>query len=1527
MATGPELTVPEGAPATLADVLRRASEEAAARRVIRVGRDGGEVVLRYDELRSRAERILGGLRARGARPGDEVILQLGAVDEFLPAFWACVLGGFTAVPCEPAGAHDGAGTAARRLRDVWSTLDRPLVVAATGAEGPVRAALGVDAHIAPVAELAAHAPDPAWHPSPPEAIAALLLSSGTTGRPRLIQRSHHNLLCVCQRNPGLAGCAEITFLNWLPLDHNAGLTSSMSILAAGADQVQLGTRDVLEAPGHWLEGLHRYRVTHTGGTNYSLGLINAHLAAGGGRAGWDFSRVQSFVVSAEPVVARTVRAFLEQMAPYGLRPEALRPSYGSTEAGGISRLTDLRLDEGGDAFVEAGTLFPGISLRVTDAAGRVVEEGREGRIQVRGDTVTPGYARDPGHTRESFTGDGWFITGDLGYLRAGRLMLTGREKDVLILNGVNVASQEIEAEIEAVDGVERGCTAVCAVRRGDTDAAAVFLHTPFAEAGERDALRREVRRVVAARFGATVAHLLLVGRDEIPRTATGKIRRPVLRRRLEAGDFAAAVAEDAGAGGGGWAAPRTEVERELCAAWAEILGVERVGIDDDFLGLGGHSLLATRMVSRIRGALGVELPLRALFEAPTVARLAERVEALRGAAPASAAPPVLPVERTGAPLASFAQERLWFLDRLQPGSPLFNLPVSLRLAGALDLAALERAIGEIVRRHEPLRTTFAEPEGVPVQVIAPFRGFALAVEDLSALGAEEREAVVRRRAGDDAARPFDLSAGPLFRAGLLRLGGEEHVLLLCMHHIVSDGWSMRVFFRELAALYEAYRDGRESPLPALAVQYADHAVWQRRHLRGETLERQVAWWRERLAGAPELLELPTGHPRPAVQRHRGAHEPIRIGAALRERLEALGRSEGATLFMVVLGAFQVLLAKYAGSADVVVGSTVAGRTRGETEGLIGLFMNVLVLRTDLSGDPGFREVLRRVREVTLAASEHQDVPFERLVTALRPERSLGHSPLVQVLFELHNDEGMGARLPGLRVEGAEPDAVMAKFDLSVTMSAGPDGLTGGLTYSTDLFEPATARRMVAHLERVLEQVAGDADRRLSGLELIGPDERRRVLEEWNRTEAPYPAGRCIHQLFEAQAERTPDAPAVVFAGRTLTYRELDERANRLARHLIRLGVGPEVRVGLCLERSPELMVAILGVMKAGGAYVPVDPAHPAERIGYVLEDSAVAAVLTQERLRDALPVLGGVRVISVDTAWGEIAAESADAPATGVTSENLAYVIYTSGSTGRPKGVAMHHRGVANYIDWGVRAYGADAGSGAPVFSSMAVDLTITNLLPLFAGHPVHLLPEENAVEALADALRGAPGYGLIKITPVHLSLLTPLLTPEEARGAAKTLVIGADFLSAEPTVWWQEHAPDVRLMNEYGPTETVVGCSAYVLPRGRHTAGPVPVGHPIQNLRFYVLDAHLHPVPVGLPGELFIGGAGVARGYLGRPGLSAEKFVPDPFAAAGARMYRTGDRARWLEGGDLMILGRTDSQVKIRGYRVEPGEIEAALR
>ncbi|HEU4880686.1 MAG TPA: condensation domain-containing protein, partial [Longimicrobium sp.] len=733
--------------------------------------------------------------------------------------------------------------------------------------------------------------------------------------------------------------------------------------------------------------------------------------------------------------------------------------------------------------------------------------GVPGELYAGGAGLALGYLNQPELTAEKFVADPYlpgarlYRTGDrVRWMADGTLEFMGRVDTQVKIRGFRVEPGEVEAVLRAWPGVREAAVVV----REDTVGGRRLVAYVAGEVAA-DEVREHLR-------GRLPEHMLpgaIVRLDALPLTANGKL------------DRAALPAPELTAAEEGYVAPRTPVEEVLAGVWAEVLRLDRVSVEESFFQLGGHSLLATRVVSRIRELFGVELPLRALFEGPTVAELAVRVEEMRRAE-LPVLPPVVPAGRTGVLPLSFAQERLWFLDRLEPGSTTYNIPVAWRLGGALDEAALERSLGEIVRRHDSLRTVFAQADGQPVQVIVPFGGFTLPVEDLSRLIEADREAAVRRRAGEEALQPFDLAAGPLFRASLLRLGAGDHVLLLSMHHIVSDGWSLGVLRRELAALYAAYREGGESPLSELPVQYADYAVWQREQLEGEVLDRQLSYWRERLAGAPELLELPTDHPRPAVQTYRGVSVPVELSPELVERLQALGRREGATLYMTLLGAFQVLLGRYGAGEDVVVGSPIAGRTRREVEELIGFFVNTLVLRTDLSGDPSFREVLGRVREATLGAYAHQDVPFEKLVAELQPERSLSHSPLFQVMFALQNAEGGGRALPGLEVSGVGAGMESARFDLSLTLVASPEGLRGALNYSTDLFERGTIDRMLGHLARVLEQVAADADVRLSRLELLGEAERALVVQEWNRTEAEVPADRCIHALFEAQAARTPD---------------------------------------------------------------------------------------------------------------------------------------------------------------------------------------------------------------------------------------------------------------------------------------------------------------------------------------------------------------------------------------------------------------------
>ncbi|HEV7588712.1 MAG TPA: amino acid adenylation domain-containing protein [Longimicrobium sp.] len=864
-------------------------------------------------------------------------------------------------------------------------------------------------------------------------------------------------------------------------------------------------------------------------------------------------------------------------------------------------------------------------------------------------------------------------------------------------------------------------------------------------------------------------------------------------------------------------------------------------------------------------------------------------------------PPVVATGRTGLLPLSFAQERLWFLDRMEPGSALYNVPAALRLRGALDAHALERALGEIVRRHEALRTTFREEDDAPVQVVAPFDGFTLHLDDLSSLDEAKREAELARRVDGETTLPFDLSAGPLLRARLLRLGGEEHVLLLCMHHIVSDGWSLRVLYRELWALYAAYRGGAESPLPELAVQYADYAAWQREHLRGRALDRQLAWWKEQLAGAPALLELPTDRPRPAVQTHRGGQVALDLPGDAVERLRALGRSEGATPFMVLLAAVQVLLGRYTGTDDVVVGSPMAGRTQ-EVEGLIGFFANTLVLRTDLSGDPGFREVLQRVRGVTLGAGEHQAVPFEKVVEALQPERSLGRSPLFQVMVQMAGAFVPATVATGMSAERVELRNGTTRFDLTFAFVEREDGVRGVLDYATDLFDDATAERMARHLALLLEQVADDPDLAISRASLADEAERAR-LQAWSGTDAEDASAGFVHRRFAEQAARTPDAVAVTHRGDLLTYRELDARSNRLAHHLRGRGIASETAVGICLERTPEMVVAVLAVLKAGGAYVPLDPSYPADRLAFMLEDAGVALVVTQESLRARLPALAGVELLSVDGLREALAAKD-DAPVDGgADGRGLAYVIYTSGSTGRPKGVAVEHGGLAAYLDWACRTY---PGRGSAVHSSLSFDLTVTSLfVPLLGGGCVDLVEEAAGVDGLAARFRSGGVHGMLKLTPAHLRLLGEQLNRADLSAGPECLVVGGEALLGEHLELWKRRLPDTVVVNEYGPTETVVGCCIHVVRAGDAEAGRVPIGRPSPGTRLYVLDANGLQAPAGIPGELYIGGAQVARGYVGRPSLTAERFVPDPFSGRpGARLYRTGDRARWMESAEVRECG-----------------------
>ncbi|HEX8242041.1 MAG TPA: amino acid adenylation domain-containing protein, partial [Longimicrobium sp.] len=1325
-------------------------------------------------------------------------------------------------------------------------------------------------------------------------------TSGTTGRPKGVPNPHR---------------ASVNRLHWMQERHGLQVgegvlqNSSFSFDASVFEifwPLAVGGRLVLPRPdGHrdpdYLIGLISGEGVST--AYFVCSMLQLFLEYEGVERCTGLTRVLCGGEALSAALAERVRERLPQVRLHNL--------YGPTESAVSVSGQVSALDESA-ASVPIGRPVPNVQVYLLDQWGEPVPVGVAGELYVGGAQLARGYLGRPEQTAERFLADPYgrepgarlYRTGDRARWRPdGRIEYLGRLDEQVKIRGFRIEPGEVEAALAAYPGVREARVVAREDQPGDKRLVAYVVGDV-----ETGALRAHVRQSLPE-YMVPAAFVVL---ERLPLTPNGKLD----RRALPAPELASAEET--------YVAPRTPVEEVLAGIWAEVLRLERVGVEEGFFELGGHSLLATRVVSRIRALFGVELPLRAVFEGPTIADMAVRVEEMRRAE-LPALPPVVPVERTDALPLSFAQERLWFLDRLEPGSATYNIPIAWRLGGALDQAALERSLGEIVRRHEVLRTTFMEVDGSPVQVIAPFGGFALPVEDLSGLSEADRDAVVRGRAGEEAGWAFDLSAGPLLRAALLRLGEEDHVLLITMHHVVSDAWSMGVFFRELSTLYPVYRDGGESPLAELAVQYADYAVWQREHLRGEVLERQLSYWRERLAGAPELLELPADRPRPPVKTHRGATVPVSFSLDLLERLQALGRSEGATLYMTLLGAFQVLLSKYSGSEDLVVGSPIAGRTRKEVEELIGFFVNTLVLRTDLSADPGFREVLRRVREATLGAYEHQEVPFEKLVAELQPERSLSHSPLFQVTFTLQNAEGGGGALPGLKVSGVGGEYAIAKFDLSLTLATTPQGLDGTLNYSTDLFERGTIERMVDHLERVLEQVARDPDRSLSRLELLGEGERSSVVEEWNRTERPYPRGVCIHELFEAQARERPDAVALVWGEESLGYAELEARANRLAHHLVRLGVGPEARVGVLLERSAELIVSLLAVLKAGGCYVPLDPGYPAERLRLMLADSSVRVLLSRSELGEVVEA-GSLAVVHLDQAADALASESVEAPRSGATAENLAYIVYTSGSTGKPKGVMVAHRHVVQLVvetDYvqirpGDRvAQASNASFDALTFEAWGAFLNGATLV----GIPRDVLL---STPALHRMLREERITTLYQTT----ALLNQLSREQpDVFAPLREVLFGGQAADADSVRRLLKAGGPERLLHMYGPTETTAWCSWEQIEQVAEDALTVTVGRATGNQRIYLLDSALNPVPVGVPGEAYVGGDGVVRGYLERPGLTAERFVPDPFAAEpGARMYRTGDRLRWKADGRLEFIGRVDEQVKIRGFRIEPGEIEAVL-
>jgi amino acid adenylation domain-containing protein/non-ribosomal peptide synthase protein (TIGR01720 family) len=1098
-----------------------------------------------------------------------------------------------------------------------------------------------------------------------------------------------------------------------------------------------------------------------------------------------------------------------------------------------------------------------------------------------------------------------YKTGDLARYRVdGNIEYLGRSDTQIKLRGLRIELGEIEAALCQHSAVRE---AVVIVREEANDArlvAYVVAREHLSGLGLREFLH--------ARLPEYMIPSAFVPLDVLPLLPNGKLDRRALPAPVQLSR------EDE------YIAPRTPTEEMLAGICAQVLNVARVGAHDNFFDLGGHSLLATQLISRIRNAFNVELPLRAMFETPTLAELARVLDRAHRAP----APPIPRAARDRVIPLSFAQQRLWFLDQLEPNNPLYNIAAAVRLEGALDADALARALNEIVQQHEALRTSFANQDGQAAQIIAPALTLDLARTDLR--DAPQTDPLDLARA--DARLPFDLTRAPLLRARLVRIADDTHVLILVVHHIIADGWSMQILLREVIARYAA-RPASRIDLP---IQYADYAIWQREQFK-PALEEQLAYWKQKLATSSPVLDLPTDRPRPAMQTYRGALYKFELPPALGDALATLSRAEGATLFMTLLAAFQVLLSRYTGQNDFNIGAPIANRNRVEVENLIGFFVNTLVLRADLTGAPTFRELLKRTRATTLDAHAHQDAPFEWLVSALAPERDLSYSPLFQTLFDLDRAPITQIQLGDVIATPLDLDPGTAKFDLALVMAQDARGLRGSLEYNTDLFDAATIARLVKNFETLLTSIVANPELPITNYQFLAQTERDQLIA-WNTTAADFPRDQCIHQLFENQVARTPDQIAVMFENETLTYRELNARANRLAHYLRKLGAQPETLIAICIERSLDTLVAMLGALKAGGAYVPLDPDYPSDRLAFMLEDSGAPIVVVQSHLAESFrnSQFAIRNLICLDSDWDTIAREDESNPPNTTTPENLAYVIYTSGSTGEPKGVLIEHRGVCNLATAYIREFAITPRSRVLQFFSFSFDGSVADIFTaLLAGATLCLPSRDNALPgpAFADWLREKEiTFGVF--VPAALAVMEPENLPR-----LEVVISAGETCPPEIAEHWRNGR---RFYNAYGPTEATVAACWYAVTA--RVASNVPIGRPFVNVQLHILDEQHQPVPIGARGELCIGGVGVARGYLNRPELTAEKFITvgsqpstvnsPPLPVHGSlftdngslRLYRTGDLARFLSDGNVEFLGRMDQQVKVRGFRIELGEIETAL-
>ncbi|MBW4632892.1 MAG: amino acid adenylation domain-containing protein [Iphinoe sp. HA4291-MV1] len=1356
-------------------------------------------------------------------------------------------------------------------------------------------------------------------------LAYVIYTSGSTGKPKGVQIEHGalvNFLTSMQRQPGLTQADVLLAVTTISFDI-AALELYLPLITGA--RVELVTREVASDASLLSKQIAAAGATVMQATPATWRMLLA--------AGWNGVPGLKILCGGEALPSDLVQQLLATGA-------AIWNMYGPTETTIWSTAFEVGAAQISGTTIPIGRPIANTQIYLLDAELQPVPIGVPGELHIGGVGLARGYLNRPELTDEKFisnpfekavraaspTGEGkrLYKTGDLArYLSDSTIEYIGRSDFQVKIRGFRIELGEIEAVVSQHPAVLQTVVIVREDVPGDKRLVAYIVVHPE----QVPPSLSELRHLLKQQLPDYMVPANFVFLDAMPLTPNGKVD----RRALPAPDMALSLTTN-------FVAPCTPTQEVLANLWAEVLSLKQVGIHDNFFELGGHSLLATQVISRLRSVLEVELPLRRLFEFPTVAEFSELIEATRHTGLGLQVPAIEPVSRNADLPLSFAQTRLWFLNQLEGETATYNMPEPLRLTGSLNVVALEMAVQEIVQRHEVLRTTFKMVNGSPVQVITPNLTVTLPVVDLQHLPQQEQSTVVQRLASEERSCPFDLSNDPLLRVSLLRLGEQSHVLLLVMHHIVSDGWSMEIFIYELSALYKAFCAGESSSLPQLPIQYADFAAWQREWLSGEVLQTQLDYWKEHLAGAPPLLELPTDRPRPPVQTFQGSTQYFQLNQEVTQKLKTLSQQSGATLFMTLVAAFTTLLSRYSGQEDIVIGSPIANRTRSEIESLIGFFVNTLVLRTDLSGNPSFSELLKRVREMTLGAYDHQDLPFEKLVEELQPERSLSYSPVFQVMFVLQNAQEGKLELPGLTISSLELEEVTATDDLFVSMEETQAGLSGKLVYNTDLFDATTIERMIGHFQNLLEGIVANPQQPIAQLPLLSTAERHQLLFEYNDTKAEYPLQECFPQLFEAQVARTPDAVAVVFENSVLTYQQLNARANRWARHLVELGVGADTVVALLSDRNIDLLTAILAVFKAGGAYLPLNPHHPVERQAQVFEQSRVPLVLTTSQLEpmvtsafNTLEVTAPQLLLLEQMEEQQHSSENLPVRS---KPDNLAYVIYTSGSTGKPKGAMLEHRGMLNHLYAKAQDLHLSDRDTVAQTAPASFDISVWQfLVALLVGGQVHIIRDEIAADpAQLLTVVEHQGISILEIVPSLLRMILQEIDRNDSTrpqlSKLRWLLLTGEALPPQLCRHWLEYYPIIPMMNAYGPTECSDDVTHYPIcePPSEEMLN-LPIGRAVLNTQLYVLDSQLQPVPLGVAGELYVGGVGVGRGYLHNPQQTQRAFIADPFAQQeGARLYKTGDKARYLKDGNIEFLGRIDYQVKIRGFRIELGEIEVVL-